>query len=57
MLHSSLSSGRQWQVLKQALKTQFQVLNPDLMGYGTHTGRYPTPMQLADEAKLLWPLL
>jgi len=57
MLHSSLSSGRQWQALKQALKTQFQVLNPDLMGYGTHAGLYPTPMQLADEAKQLWPLL
>lgn len=57
MLHSSLSSGRQWQGLKLALKTDFQVLNPDLIGYGTNTSSYPRPMHLADEASLLWPLL
>ena len=57
MLHSSLSSGRQWQGLKLALKTDFQVLNPDLIGYGTNTSSYPSPMRLADEASLLWPLL
>ncbi len=57
MLHSSLSSGRQWQSLKLALKAQYQVLNPDLLGYGSNTEKYPSPMQLADEAKQLWPLL
>ena len=57
MLHSSMSSGRQWQGLKLALKTDFQVLNPDLIGYGTNTSSYPRPMHLADEASLLWPLL
>lgn len=57
MLHSSLSSGRQWQGLKLALKTDYQVLNPDLLGYGSNTAIYPRPMQLADEASLLWPLL
>lgn len=57
MLHSSLSSGRQWQSLKLALKAQYQVLNPDLLGYGSNTEKYPRPMQLADEAKKLWPLL
>ena len=57
MLHSSLSSGRQWQGLKQALKTQYQVLNPDLTGYGSNTCDYRRPMQLSDEAEHLWPLL
>lgn len=57
MLHSSMSSGRQWQGLKLALKTNYQVLNPDLIGYGTNTSSYPSPMRLADEANLLWPLL
>jgi pimeloyl-ACP methyl ester carboxylesterase len=57
MLHSSMSSGRQWQGLKLALKTDYQVLNPDLIGYGTTTSSYPRPMCLADEASLLWPLL
>jgi len=57
MLHSSLSSGRQWQSLKLALKADYQVLNPDLLGYGNNTASYPRPMQLADEAKVLWPLL
>ncbi|RRJ19612.1 alpha/beta hydrolase [Rheinheimera mesophila] len=57
MLHSSLSSGRQWQSLKQALKTQYQVLTPDLLGYGHNSLSYPRPMQLADEARQLWPLL
>lgn len=57
MLHSSLSSGRQWQGLKLALKADYQVLNPDLLGYGNNTEHYPRPMQLADEAKQLWPLL
>lgn len=57
MLHSSLSSGCQWQGLKLALKAHYQVLNPDLLGYGSNTESYPRPMQLADEARQLWPLL
>lgn len=57
MLHSSLSSGRQWQSLKLALKADYKVLNPDLLGYGSNSESYPRPMQLADEASLLWPLL
>ena len=57
MLHSSLSSGRQWQGLKLALKADYQVLNPDLLGYGSNTSSYPRPMQLTDEANQLWPLL
>jgi pimeloyl-ACP methyl ester carboxylesterase len=57
MLHSSLSSGRQWQSLKVALKNQFEVLNPDLLGYGSNDLSYPRPMRLSDEAEHLWPLL
>lgn len=57
MLHSSLSSGRQWQSLKIALKADYEVLNPDLMSYGSNTASYPRPMQLSDEATYLWPLL
>jgi pimeloyl-ACP methyl ester carboxylesterase len=57
MLHSSLSSGRQWQSLKLALRNQYQVLNPDLLGYGGNSFSYPRPMRLSDEAWHLWPLL
>ena len=51
MLHSSLSSGRQWQSLKVALKPEYQVINPDLLGYGSHPQSYPRPLALSDEAK------
>lgn len=57
MLHSSLSSGRQWQSLKVALKPEYQVINPDLLGYGSHPQSYPRPLALSDEAKQMWPLL
>lgn len=57
MLHSSLSSGRQWQSLKVALKNQYEVFNPDLLGYGSNSLNYPRPMRLSDEAEQLWPVL
>ena len=36
LLHSSLSSHKQWQLLAAALSEQYQLLLPDLLGYGSH---------------------
>jgi len=48
LLHSSLSSGRQWQVLKRQWP-DFEGLNPDLFGYGTEPVVLQRPFQLALE--------
>jgi len=57
-LHSSGSSGRQWQPMVAAWAGRFEVLTPDLMGYGVG-GRWPTgtPVSLDAEAQALAPLL
>ena len=34
LLHSSLSSGRQWQLLVKQLKENYKVINIDILGYG-----------------------
>ena len=48
-LHCSLGSGRQWAKLAQELGTRFQVLAPDISGYGNDVGSTDLPMTLADE--------
>ena len=35
MIHSSASSGRQWQSLSELLGTEFNIVAPDLHGYGS----------------------
>jgi pimeloyl-ACP methyl ester carboxylesterase len=57
-LHSSGAGGRQWDALAAPLSAQFEVLTPDLLGYGTRS-RWPTgtPASLTDEAQALAPLL
>ena len=35
LLHSSLSSARQWQLLVKLLKTDYTVINFDILGYGS----------------------
>jgi len=45
-LHCSLGSGRQWAKLAQELGTRFQVLAPDISGYGNHVGSTDLPMTL-----------
>ena len=52
-LHSSLSSGRQWTRLGEALGDGYRLMAPDLSGYGRHLGRPIMPVTLADEVALL----
>ena len=57
-LHSSGSSGRQFDTLAAALQSRFKVIAPDLLGYGDRR-RWPsgTPASLDDEAQAIAPLL
>lgn len=52
-LHCSLSSGRQWTRLTEALGDGYQVIAPDLAGYGKNFARPIMPTTLADEVALL----
>ena len=52
-LHCSLGSGRQWSRLAEALGDSYQVIAPDLSGYGSNFGRPLLPMTLADEVAQL----
>lgn len=57
-LHCSGSSGRQWDAYRAALEPEFELLSPDLLGYGPRAawpvGRIAS---LDDEADALLPLL
>jgi len=57
-LHSSASTGRQWQPIAAALSAHHDVVAPDLLGYGD-ARRWLTgaPVSLDDEAQALAPLL
>jgi pimeloyl-ACP methyl ester carboxylesterase len=52
-LHCSLGSGRQWTRLSEALGRGFEVIAPDLSGYGKNIARTMLPTTLADEVALL----
>ena len=52
-LHCSLSSGRQWASLAAELGSDYQIIAPDLSGYGGNTGVATLPTTLAKEAELL----
>jgi pimeloyl-ACP methyl ester carboxylesterase len=53
-LHCSLSSGRQWTRLAEALGDGYRLIAPDLSGYGSNFARWPfLPTTLADEVALL----
>ena len=54
-LHCSLGSGRQWTRLAEALGRGFEVIAPDLSGYGKNIARPLLPTTLADEVALLGP--
>jgi pimeloyl-ACP methyl ester carboxylesterase len=58
LLHSSASSSRQWESLRELLEARFRVHAIDLHGHGTRaswTGAQP--LSLSDEAELCIPLL
>ena len=58
LLHSSASSGRQWECLVETLKTGFRVHPVDLHGHGRQPAwRGDSPFTLTDEAALVEPLL
>jgi pimeloyl-ACP methyl ester carboxylesterase len=52
-LHCSLGSGRQWSRLTEALGDGYEVIAPDLSGYGKNVARPMLPATLADEVALL----
>ena len=58
LLHSSASSSSQWRALSALLESQFQVLTPDLYGYGA-SPEWPgrEPITLAHEAAAVSALL
>ncbi|HSB99400.1 MAG TPA: alpha/beta fold hydrolase [Burkholderiaceae bacterium] len=58
LLHCSGSTGRQWMPMAGAFADRFELLTPDLLGYGG-TARWPTgtPVSLDAEAQALAPLL
>jgi pimeloyl-ACP methyl ester carboxylesterase len=52
-LHCSLGSGRQWTKLTEALGPTYQVIVPDIAGYGDNRGALDLPLTLADEVAFL----
>jgi pimeloyl-ACP methyl ester carboxylesterase len=52
-LHCSLGSGRQWSKLTQALDPTYQVIAPDISGYGDDRSALELPATLADEIAFL----
>lgn len=52
-LHCSLGSGRQWTRLAEELGSAYQVVAPDIAGYGNNRGSINLPMTLAEEVMLL----
>jgi pimeloyl-ACP methyl ester carboxylesterase len=52
-LHCSLGSGRQWTRLAEELGSAYQVIAPDISGYGNNRGSINLPMTLAEEVTLL----
>jgi pimeloyl-ACP methyl ester carboxylesterase len=52
-LHCSLSSGRQWTRLAAELGSDYQIMAPDLSGYGNNPGPFDLPTTLAQEVALL----
>jgi pimeloyl-ACP methyl ester carboxylesterase len=52
-LHCSLGSGRQWNTLSRELGSGYQLIAPDIAGYGDNRGWLDLPMTLADEIAAL----
>jgi pimeloyl-ACP methyl ester carboxylesterase len=52
-LHCSLGSGRQWHKLARDLGPDYQVIAPDIAGYGDNRGWLELPITLAEEIAAL----
>lgn len=52
-LHRSFGSGRQWTKLASALGADYEVIAPDIAGYGDNGGSTDLPLTLADEVAFL----
>ena len=52
-LHCSLGSGRQWYKLARELGPLYQVIAPDIAGYGDNRGWLELPITLAEEISAL----
>src|SRR5512144_1331021 len=52
-LHCSLGSGRQWSKLVEALGPGYDVIAPDIAGYGDNRGWLELPVTLSEEIAAL----
>ena len=52
-LHCSLGSGRQWAGLAEQLGSDYQMIAPDISGYGNNPGPFILPTTLAEEVALI----
>lgn len=52
-LHSSGGSGRQWGALKEYIGSRYDVLTPDLVGYGQSEFEYGSRFGIDDEVELV----
>ena len=52
-LHCSLGSGRQWNKLSQQLGPDYQMIAPDISGYGDNRITFDQPTTLAEEVAFL----
>jgi pimeloyl-ACP methyl ester carboxylesterase len=52
-LHCSLGSGRQWTKLAEEIGRHYQVITPDISGYGTNSCALELPLTLAEEVRCL----
>jgi pimeloyl-ACP methyl ester carboxylesterase len=52
-LHCSLGSGRQWSRLSEQLGPDYQVIAPDISGYGDNSISFDLPTTLAEEVAFL----
>jgi pimeloyl-ACP methyl ester carboxylesterase len=52
-LHCSLGSGRQWNKLGQELGPEYQLIAPDISGYGDNRISFDLPTTLAEEVAFL----
>src|SRR6476659_988504 len=52
-LHCSLGSGRQWTKLAEEIGRHYQVITPDISGYGVNSCALELPLTLAEEVRCL----
>ncbi|MBC3767768.1 alpha/beta fold hydrolase [Neptunicella marina] len=57
LLHSSMSSSRQWRLLVESLQAKYQVINIDMLGYGSAPQAAGSPFRLDAEVERIEHIL